>query len=367
MEEVGKPFFVDRSTDFNLEDYSFGFHFKLMDEPTAPSGLASFFRDFDLRRPIVNFAENPEHFEILSSRPGEIAIIDDFFSQLDGFDRSDFFTPRLYDIPLTPAASLATLRVAPVEGFPPNALGRPGHPTMNEIFDTHIWLPDEAPWLRDDLSDPATTEGVRVDGLFNINSTSVRAWQSVLTQALRDYRLVPGGAAEADAFFARHPFGATTLSELFADDEMGDDVGTLAFSQGIRLVEPENITALATAIVAGVRNEGPFASLEAFIESDVLSNAIVSSGINDLPAPPPGSLLEIDAGDLAMKLTPIMSARSDTFVIRTYGDVVNPVTGRVEGRAACEAVVRRFPEFVDGSAQRRFQVVQFRWLDLDTL
>jgi type II secretory pathway pseudopilin PulG len=366
MEEVGRPFFVATSGDFVVEDYSFGFHFKLLDDPTAPSGLAAFFNEFDLRRPIINFQEHPEHFEILSNRPGEIAIIDDFFSDLDGFDQDNTLEPRLYDIPLTPAASLATLRVAPATGFPPYALGRPGHPTLNEIFDTHIWLPDEAPWLRDDGSDPATTEGVRVEGLFNINSTSARAWQSVLTHGLSDYTTEDGALVTAEAFFARQPFGSITLDAI-EDDFAISDTATTAFSQGMRLVEANALAGLAENIVEGVRREGPFGSLEAFLESNVLSDALAEFTLNSDLEPPPGSLLEIDAGDLAMKLTPIMSARSDTFVIRTYGDVINPVTGRVEGRAACEAVVRRFPEFVDGSAQRRFRVVQFRWLDLDTL
>ncbi|MFA6959865.1 MAG: hypothetical protein WC205_03830 [Opitutaceae bacterium] len=73
-----------------------------------------------------------------------------------------------------------------------------------------------------------------------------------------------------------------------------------------------------------------------------------------------------------------LTARSDTFVIRTYGDVRNPATEEVEGRAWCEAVVQRQPEYVDSTTTkpweapaagsdnsrfgRRFKVVSFRWL-----
>jgi hypothetical protein len=72
-----------------------------------------------------------------------------------------------------------------------------------------------------------------------------------------------------------------------------------------------------------------------------------------------------------------LTARSDTFIIRAYGEQRNPVTEVIEGRAWCEAVVRRQPEYVEPALDpseipvagtvnadfgRRFQVVSFRWL-----
>ncbi|MDF3056297.1 MAG: hypothetical protein K0R17_512 [Rariglobus sp.] len=78
-----------------------------------------------------------------------------------------------------------------------------------------------------------------------------------------------------------------------------------------------------------------------------------------------------------------LSARSDTFTIRTYGDVLNPVTGDISGRAWCEAVVQRVvepvrrknntatdPDYNEPAAGtaaqpdfgRRFQIISFRWL-----
>ena len=85
-------------------------------------------------------------------------------------------------------------------------------------------------------------------------------------------------------------------------------------------------------------------------------------------------------GDILGQLGSIMSARSDTFVIRTYGDNKNPVTGAILGRAWCEAVVQRLPNYMNASKDfpetapaslndmtnkkfgRRFQVISFRWL-----
>ncbi|HEY0944330.1 MAG TPA: hypothetical protein VGD81_03655, partial [Opitutaceae bacterium] len=76
-----------------------------------------------------------------------------------------------------------------------------------------------------------------------------------------------------------------------------------------------------------------------------------------------------------------LAARSDTFVIRTYGETVNPVldetdSAHITGRAWCEAVVQRFPDYVNPADAahvaptvpdnqcfgRRFKIISFRWL-----
>jgi len=89
-------------------------------------------------------------------------------------------------------------------------------------------------------------------------------------------------------------------------------------------------------------------------------------------------------GDLLQALGPSLAARSDTFVVRAYGDVLDPINSTnptnpvVQARAWCEAVVQRFPDYVDPSFQpyvypaktnatdqafgRRFRIVSFRWL-----
>lgn len=51
--------------------------------------------------------------------------------------------------------------------------------------------------------------------------------------------------------------------------------------------------------------------------------------------------------DILQQIGPYLSARSDTFTIRTYGEYVNPTTGEANGKAWCEAVVQRTPEYVD--------------------
>jgi hypothetical protein len=80
--------------------------------------------------------------------------------------------------------------------------------------------------------------------------------------------------------------------------------------------------------------------------------------------------------DVVSSLGPQLTARSDTFVIRTYGETINPVTQEIEGRAWCEAVVQRLPDYVAPSINqpadtasganitfgRRLKIVSFRWL-----
>ncbi|MFH1500104.1 MAG: hypothetical protein ABII82_20040 [Verrucomicrobiota bacterium] len=91
----------------------------------------------------------------------------------------------------------------------------------------------------------------------------------------------------------------------------------------------------------------------------------------------PGWLLQ---GDILQAIGPALPARSDTFVIRTYGEVVNPAdpTQRL-AQAWCEAVVQRQPDYIDPVADtpdeapatltplnlaygRGYKIVSFRWL-----
>ena len=77
--------------------------------------------------------------------------------------------------------------------------------------------------------------------------------------------------------------------------------------------------------------------------------------------------------DVLTALAPIANVRSDAFLIRSYGDVVNETTSAVEGRAWCEAYVQRVPEPLEAGDEftrpnedgfgRKFQVIYFRWLD----
>lgn len=83
----------------------------------------------------------------------------------------------------------------------------------------------------------------------------------------------------------------------------------------------------------------------------------------------------VTQGDLLAMLGPALTARGDTFLVRTYGDSINPATGDIQARAWLEAVVQRTIEPVTSAGStgadkyrpadafgRRFEVVSFRWL-----
>ena len=83
----------------------------------------------------------------------------------------------------------------------------------------------------------------------------------------------------------------------------------------------------------------------------------------------------VTQGDLLAMIGPALTARGDTFIIRTYGDALNPATLEIQGRAWLEAVVQRTVEPVTPAGTtapnkyrptdafgRRFKIVSFRWL-----
>ncbi len=51
--------------------------------------------------------------------------------------------------------------------------------------------------------------------------------------------------------------------------------------------------------------------------------------------------------DILSKIGSFITVRSDTFKIRAYGEIRNPVTQAVEGKAWCEMTVQRVPDYVE--------------------
>jgi len=88
----------------------------------------------------------------------------------------------------------------------------------------------------------------------------------------------------------------------------------------------------------------------------------------------------IRQADILRPIAPILSARDDTFTIRTYGDA-RDANGNVVAKTWCEAVVKRTRDFCDNSDAadsidpptspintafgRRYEIVSFRWLVQD--
>jgi hypothetical protein len=117
---------------------------------------------------------------------------------------------------------------------------------------------------------------------------------------------------------------------------------------------------------------GPIKSLDG---SSTLADATSASAM-------PAWVLQ---ADLLQALAPVLSVRSDTFTIRSYGNSRDPLTGEVFAERYVEAVVQRNPRYVDPSdgpeidpnvnplsatnqlAGRKFSIIDIRFLDKSAL
>jgi hypothetical protein len=253
---------------------------------------------------------------------------------------------------------------------------------------------------------------VLVDGAFNINSVSVEAWEAFLsgTRGLPYVRMNNAGAVSGfePVDGVRFPRVQTVMGEPW---ETTPDPGAWF---GFRELTGLEVRALAEEIVEGVQERGPFYTLSEFINRQLTNDETGRSGVlqaaldavinNNLPtsferdadrasftqiaegstqgAGFPTQLLQ---GDLLQALAPYMQTRSDTFKIRSFGEVVHPTNGST-ARAWVEAVVQRLPDPVAASTAsvaieelleelaspsspfgRRFEIVSFRWLNEDEI
>jgi hypothetical protein len=238
-------------------------------------------------------------------------------------------------------------------------------------------------------------ESFYVDGGFNVNSTSVEAWHAFLSS----FRGVAFGGL--DSTYGVFPRSLHQTEEYV--DGSTDDLGRLW--TGWRHIEESPLSELASAIVEEVKLRGPFLSMADFVNRD-LTNAgangydtrrsgalqsaldrtqnfeyftlkpslaldkakatgknffdyqavdnlgggdiIDTDGTTKAPAATtagiPGWVLQ---GDLLQSLAPAMSARSDTFIIRSYGSASSAFDNQNTSEAYYELVVQRVPEYVD--------------------
>lgn len=272
---------------------------------------------------------------------------------------------------------------------------------LQELFNGEVFKPSAIHDL---------TKYLMVDGAFNVNSTSVNAWKAVLMSLRNQELIVNGGGRKSFG----NPFGTLGYAQ---DDSLSNDW------TGLRDLSEADLDSLARAIVDEVKARGPFLNLGDFINRrpngsaaeqalGALQAAIDKTGLNGRFAGGGRGLSDSDfstlagartvssepnlgrarsvgaAGHLtqAKLLTALgtqITVRSDTFVIRTYGDT-RDASGRILSKAWCEAVVQRLPDYVDPADRpeasrgwpvatdklttinsqlgRRFEVRSFRWL-----
>jgi hypothetical protein len=255
---------------------------------------------------------------------------------------------------------------------------------------------------------------LRVDGMFNVNSTSVEAWKAVLG-ALRDRQIVT--RAENGMESVKAADGNTPVANVGAptDTVLKDDANMDAGQwNGRRTLSDDEIGELAQALVREIRKRGPFLSLADFVnrrvgkDTDLARSGAIQSALDDdevsinkrqnsarsvtgnvasrfaFPEAEEGAMNYgspslVKQADILTPIAPILSARSDSFIIRAYGEA-KAANGQILARAWCEAVVERGREYVDPSENattpqvnlaedvnrrfgREFEIVSFRWLN----
>lgn len=265
-------------------------------------------------------------------------------------------------------------------------------------------------------------------GAFNINSTSVDAWKAMLTSICAENYVInnvhlsgttsslDGISGDKDAKKTKISRFRLPASPMVSSASAGDEIKTF-YWLGAREYSEKEIGTLAENIVKQIRERGPFLSMADFVnrplgddakaQRGALQQAIDDSDINskiamdssagyDIPKSEiadygyvnpeagtgpsyqgaPGYLSQADLlGVLGNAATP----RSDTFTIRAYGES-RDTSGKLIARAICEAVVQRYPEWVDSADEvetaqkdlkslvnktfgRRMQIISFRWLN----
>ena len=404
--------------------------------------------DFNLRAPVIGplpaWDRNPLYNTATPRDGGDNTILDGSYAFWGPGNRADdggqpFVT--LFHLPGADLHSLAQLQHANLQPAGPG----PGYTVGHSYADPHtpdgtadfnhrlneaLWdrfffstLPAETGALppnrrmvyhwRDGVPpDPDTVRNydtaaahLLVDGPFNLNSTSVEAWQALLA-SFNGQRLAWDDPATGATTTAT--VGSAFLRGAFVNG--GENDGW----RGFRALTDAQLHSLASAIVDRVRAHGPFRSLAEFVNrpldapteggrlSGLLQSAL-DAVVNPPPSLAPAAGLPATAGpslglawpaasqghrstlapgwlsqaDVLGAIGPVLAVRSDTFLVRAYGDAVNPATGAVESCAWCEAVVQRVPDYVDpanapetaaGLSEtnqtygRRFEIVRFRWL-----
>ncbi len=262
-----------------------------------------------------------------------------------------------------------------------------------------------------------------VEGMFNVNSTSVKAWRALLGHARNQRTAFVTPTGNSLSGREDHPFSRFSIAGDTAAGTRGSSglFGASSEFAGYRRLDEATLDRFAREIVSQIRQRGPFLSLAEFVNRQLSSGELALAGtiqaaLNALardPATNPYAVLQggskpsvanpLPVGsaqyafpeaavghnayglpgwtrqaDVLRPLAPILSARDDTFVIRGYGDA-RDASGKIIARAVCEAIVRRTRDFVDpvdaaeittlpGAAAnrvfgRRYQIQSFRWLN----
>jgi hypothetical protein len=302
----------------------------------------------------------------------------------------------------------------------PNERMRPW--TSDPVATIKTIFPSSTP---DNEAADRTASFLMVDGMFNVNSTSVAAWKSFLS-GLKKAKVPSNPSPDLLSEPKLIEAGGTAVAALL--EAAGEEIEDTSLSdpsdpeqwRGFRSLSDEQIEELAKAIVKQVRKRGPFLSIADFVnrrpgsDTELAVSGALQSALDDadvtinkayrdvarslsvaeakaqgFPFPEAeagpkaiGSPGYVKQGDLLTTLGPMVAVRGDTFVIRGYGEARegNGTGSKVTARAWCEVTVQRVPDYIDPRDEshvaledldsatnktfgRRFNIVSFRYLD----
>lgn len=235
-----------------------------------------------------------------------------------------------------------------------------------------------------------------VEGMFNVNSVSLKAWRALLGHARN--QKIPHHTQVGMALSEKTDHAYSRFN--IAGDKMAGDPGMSgSFPEsteitGYRVFEDELLDIMAEKIVEQLRLRGPFLSLSEFVNRQLSSDKNLAlsgciqtalnkmsdeAGDNDPLKTLKSPDLSQDAGDVndprlagagylfpeaavgkstygmpgwtrqadvLSPIAPILSVRDDTFTIRAYGDARDN-KGKILTKAWCEATVCRTRDYVD--------------------
>ena len=235
---------------------------------------------------------------------------------------------------------------------------------------------------------------LEVQGMFNVNSTSVDAWKALFGHAKALEQIAMQGANGIVSTDVTKK-NVVTRGPVASDIEAGTGAGiagrfgNASEFTGFRNLSDKQIENLAQRVVDQVRLRGPFLSLSEFVNRQLsndtnlalagavqtalnlltedpmakLRNPVNSLSDNTMAANDPklagvgyefvesavgGSAFGVPGwirqADILRPIAPVLSVRDDTFTIRAYGESTDQ-NGKVLARAWCEAVVKRTREF----------------------
>jgi hypothetical protein len=231
---------------------------------------------------------------------------------------------------------------------------------------------------------------LRLNGAFNVNSTSVNSWKAIFKGLKNRSILAMNEEGQISALtsssnkarFSRYGIASGTTSHV-------DDMGEIGITKGIqngdfnswsdlRELDDTALENLATEMVKQVKKRGPFLNMADFINRRLTSGdyglkgalqaAIDDSGANSdfnisgsvispsvkypnqkaaegsVYTAAPGYLIQ---SDVLAVLGNILTTRDDTFTIRAYGEVTTKSGQSILSRAWCEATVQRTIDYVE--------------------